>query len=288
MILISLVGEQPLPTLLIDQSLKPERHLLLNSALTQPVANRLKELLPGAELLLVPDPYALEDLRKLMNEFCGATTIFNLTSGTKPMSWAGYEAARSAGAMIIYLQSETKKSVLYEISFTKEGTRTTSRELPDCLTLDLYLRAHGLHAPAPKSLSNSQEVAIFNFLKGQVDECLRNLQFPAFEIDFLIRRGNQVAVIEAKSGLSRYGRKRDGIDQLTTITGREYLGTYTGRIWVVAKMPGVQLRELANAYQIEIVQVNVQEHGGRWRLDSTSQVRLAKTLDIILGPKTIH
>jgi hypothetical protein len=99
-----------------------------------------------------------------------------------------------------------------------------------------------------------------------------------------VRRGNQAAVIEAKSGKN----KRFGIDQLTTITGREYLGTYTGRIWVVPTAPGPQLHALAQAYQIEVVPVSIREQSpGKWRLTYESQSRLSAALDKTLGASAV-
>ncbi|MCS6800312.1 MAG: hypothetical protein NZ898_17635, partial [Myxococcota bacterium] len=55
-------------------------------------------------------------------------------------------------------------------------------------------------------------------------------------------------------------------------------------IWIVAKMPGPQLQELARAYGIQIVSVNLREAApGRWRLDADSQRRLDAVLDETLG-----
>ncbi|MDI6697108.1 MAG: hypothetical protein QME21_18835 [Anaerolineales bacterium] len=286
--LLSLIGEQPIPVLLADRALKPSHHLLAHSERTQPVAEHLHNLLPHAELLPLPNAYDLEGLRQRLDQAWSPGMIFNLTSGTKPMAWAGYEVARRRAAPLVYLESEKKQSILYRISFEAERLHQTSQKLPGLITLKDYLLAHGL-TPVPSNiLSNAQEVALQQFLVDQVDECLHNLQYPAFEIDFLVRRGNQAAVIEAKSGLSKNGRKRFGIDQLTTVTAREYLGIYTGRIWVVAQMPGQQLQDLAKAYQIEIVLVELSEKAGRWRLNYNSQNHLAQTLDKILGVSQVN
>lgn len=281
--LLSLIGEQPIPVLLVDRALRPARHILAHSEKTRRVAENLHALLPHTRPLLLQDPYDLEGIRAAFERIYQPGMTFNLTSGTKPMAWAGYEVARSHGAQVVYLESEKKHSKLYRFDFSGQQAEQTDDMLPSSLTLGDYLSAHGLTPEAYLPASNTQEVALWNFLKNQVDECLNNLKFPAFEIDFLVRRGNQVAAIEAKSGKN----KRFGIDQLTTITGREYLGTYTGRIWVVPRTPGAQLQDLAKAYGIQVVPVYIREAApGRWRLDAPSQARLRAALDETLGPQS--
>jgi len=278
--LLSLIGEQPIPTLLADRAIRPQRHILAHSAKTRRVAENLQSLLPHAEMLFLEDAYDLEEIRRRFEQVYRPGMMFNLTSGTKPMAWAGYEVARSRQAQMVYLESEKKQSKLYRFVFRDDGIVQSSDFLPGIISLEDYLLAHGLRPEAYLSATNAQEVALWRFLQEQVDECINNLKFPAFEIDFLVRRGNQVAVIEAKGGKTR----RFGIDQLTTITGREYLGTYTGRIWVVSKLPGQQLQDLAKAYDIQVVPVDIREAApGRWRLTPASQQRLQKALDIVLG-----
>ncbi len=106
------------------------------------------------------------------------------------------------------------------------------------------------------------------------------LIFPAFEVDFLLRRGNRVAVVEAKERHSKH-KRRFGLDQLTTIAGREHLGTYTGKIWIVARPLGKQLQDLARAYRVYVVVV-VRDAAGR--LNAPSQRALEAALDAALGP----
>lgn len=281
--LLSLVGEQPIPVLLADRALNPERHLLVHTNLTRSVARHLRALLPHAEMLELKDPYALDETARLLEKAFTPGMSFNLTSGTKPMAWAGYQVVSARRGKALYLESEKKRTLLHRLDFSSGGVHQTSEVLPGLLTLKEYLGAHGQGLPAGNASVNNQETALHMYLQDQVDECLHNLQFDVVEVDFILRRGNQVAVVEAKSGLSRHKRKRDGLDQLTTIAGREYLGTYTGRIWVVARMPGYQLQELARAYQVEIVPVEIQGQVGKWRLVSESRDRLARALDKTLG-----
>jgi len=281
MFLLSLIGEQPIPILLVDRALKPKRHLLAASGRTMRVAENLQRLLPHASPIPLSNAYDLEEIRQSFEKAFAPGMVFNLTSGTKPMAWAGYEVARSHNSRVVYLQSEGKQSRLHVLDFSTTTVKQSSALLPPLIEIEDYLKAHGLEPQSEEPFSNRQEVALFHFLRGHVDECRSNLKFPAFEIDFLVRRGNQVAVIEAKA---KKRSTRFGIDQLTTITGREYLGTYTGRIWVVSTPPASQLLDLAKAYRIEVVQVSVYEKApGRWRLTPSSAERLALVLDKVLG-----
>lgn len=282
--LLSLIGEQPIPILLTDRALKPARHILAHSDRTRRVAEYLRALLPHAELLPLKDPYHLDSLRAVFESAYRPGMTFNLTGGTKPMAWAGYEIAQAHQAQVVYLESEKKQSKLYRLNFSANSIAQTVDVLPRLISPEDYLQAHGLPPVPSTPLTNHQETALLMFLGKQADEVRHNLQYPAFEIDFLVQRGNQIAIIEAKSGLSKHKRKRDGLDQLTTITGREYLGTYTGRIWVVAALPGKQLQDLAKAYGIHVVLVQIREAApGRWRLDDASQARLRAALDETLG-----
>jgi len=286
MLLLSLVGEQPIPILLVNRFLNPEQHLLAHSSKTERVAANLQSLLPNVKLLKLEDAYHLEQIRKHFESVYQPNLVFDLTGGTKPMAWAGYQVAYTHKAQIVYLVSEGKQSKLVQFNFAPSGIEQTAEVLPTLITIDDYLMAHGIKAEANLvASSNQQEVALKHFFEAHTDECQHNIKFPAFEVDFLIRRANQVAVVEAKSGKI----KRFGIDQLTTITGREYLGTYTGRIWIVQQKPGAQLQELANAYQIDIVLISITQHStGRWRLTKESQTRLQEVLERVLGPKTIE
>ncbi len=279
--LLSLVGEQPIPILLVDRALQPARHILAHTERTHRVARNLKPLLPHADLLPLENAYDLAAIRRCFEQKYHPGMVFNLTSGTKPMAWAGFEVAQRHHAQIVYLESQGKQSRLHTLGFVGNDVRQDARGLNTLLDIKTYIRAHGLQIESHLTFSNGQEVALYHFLQDAVDECLPNLKFPAFEIDFLVRRGNQVAVIEAKD---KKKSSRFGIDQLTTITGREYLGIYTGRIWIVKNMPGKDLLDLARAYRIEVVQVSIQDHNtGRWRLTPESQRRLSQVLDQVLG-----
>jgi hypothetical protein len=252
MILLSLVGEQPIPVLLVARALKPQQHLLCYTHTTERVAANLASMLPGSEMQAI-EPYDLSKAHSQIASLVTNETILNLTGGTKPMAMAAYEAARSSRLPVVYLQSEGATTLLYRYGF-KDGQPHLSQrqELPALITINDYLGAHGLQPLAYKGPQNPQEAGLRRWLEKQVDECITNAVFGSFEIDFILRRGNQVAVMEAKM---KAKNTREGIDQLNTIAGRDYLGAYTGKIHVVSRPFGPQLSRLAEARHIHIVVV---------------------------------
>ncbi len=285
MILLSLVGEQPLPSLLVSRALKPARTILLHTTTTERVARNLAKMITGAELKCV-DAYDFVESLAQIKALIAGEAVMNLTGGTKPMALAAYEAARARGAAVVYLESEMKQSLLYRYAFAgNESPRLVEKTiLPPLIDIDDYLRVHGLRAPAEQSPKNPQEAGLGAWLKTQVDECRRNLVFDGFELDFVLRRGNQVAIMEAK--MAQKG-SRAGIDQLNTAGGQTYLGTYTGKILVTSRSPGPQLAALAEARRIRAVTVigQVERRTGRSMFDAASRSRLLRTLEQVLGPK---
>jgi len=286
MLLISLIGEQPIPILLATRALKPERTILCHTGTTRQVAVNLAAMIPNAELRLV-EPYDIETCYQTLRDLCVSETIFNFTGGTKPMALAAFEAARAAAAGLVYLSSENRTSDLSFYSFTQDGiSRRKTISLGAMFTIEDYLTAHGLYPLAQKGPQNAQEAGLRIWLEKQVDECGAFLQFDAFEVDFILRRGNQVAVLEAKMTQKN---TRFGIDQLNTIAGRAYLGTYTGKILVVSTPLGGQLSRLAEARGVRVVLVKSVEdqRTGRLLPDEASKQRLLTALAEKLGPPNL-
>lgn len=282
--LLCLVGEQPIPNLLPALSLKPHSVVLACTTTTRRVAHNLQPMFARAAIHEVSDydiPAAIRQLKAL----CTRETVINLTAGTKLMALAAYETARSLNLPFVYLSSQGNTSLLHHFEWDSAGLRLASRqELPGLITIQDYLKAHGLYPESESGPQNAQESGLLRTFEKLVDECRSNLLFEAFEIDFLLRRGNQVAVVEAKM-TSRNTRK--GIDQLNTIAGRAYLGTYTGKIWIVTKPLGKQLTHLAEARQIRVIHVSGQIHRQTGRLvpDQASRQRIEVALDAVLGPR---
>lgn len=283
MLLLSLIGEQPIPNLLVARALQPQRHLLCHTATTERVATNLVAMLPNTEKRAI-EPYDLPKTLEQMSSLVNKETVLNLTGGTKPMALAAYEVARAFGLPFLYLQSEGKRNVLFQYKWQNGKPWLEQRKVLGALiTIQDYLQAHGLQPRYQLGPANAQEAGLRQWLEKQVDECLTNLVFESFEVDFILRRGNQVAIAEAKN---RKENKRQAIDTLNTIAGREYLGTYTGKILITAQMLGWQLLHIAEARQVKVVQVvgSIDRRTGRLNLSEQSKAALKQTLDEVLGP----
>lgn len=257
-VLISLVGEQATPILLPALHLKPDGGVLVATGRTRPIAGRLAALLPGA---IVPDedfpPFDIPEIHArllaLIEEsgWSGAEVTYNLTGGTKPMALAAHQVAREQGSGWIYLQSQGARSLLYR--FTAEGAEFTREELPTLLTLELFLKAHLGDYAEGSPVTDSEEM-VRSTLAPVVDELKTSVKHgPALEIDLVLQCGNQVGIVEVKTGNS--ARKKDGIDQLTTAAEQRFLGTYTRRFLVIDREMGSNNRELAAAHRIAVVEL---------------------------------
>lgn len=264
--LISLIGEQPIPILLTSLFLEPTENLLVHTLRTQPVAERLQGLLPGCELLSV-DAYELEDIR---NRLATAVTPdkpfqFNLTGGTKMMSLAAYSLTSQHRKPFYYLKSETKENLLYTYSFDKKELRSCPpQKIPPLLNLSQYLFAHltgyretGPHQMNGKISSGGRfERTLASTLEKEFDEVMTGIRpegvAEQVELDIIVRKGNQVGVLEVKTSASHH--PKTGIDQLTTAAARKYLGAYTHRFYVVGNLPrDRRFQELARKNNIHVI-----------------------------------
>lgn len=270
MIMISLIGEQPIPNLLPIRYQPPEVAVLVHSNLTQKPADRLRRLLPpSCKVRPLPvSAYDIEstrrDLVSLIRDegWAPADLLFNLTGGTKAMALAAYLAAAEHGADFLYLQSEGKQTRLYRYRFSVDGAPhiADDRLLPGLITIDDYLRAFvdSYHATGVHQGQEGGrfEEALFEALQPPcVDEILSGVKLlGALDVDFVVRCDNQVAIIEAKTG----GGVKKGIDQVSAASEQRYLGTYTAKMLVSDQRWDHtlnNLRELADARRIQIIEL---------------------------------
>ncbi|NPV86937.1 MAG: DUF1887 family protein [Anaerolineae bacterium] len=275
--LLSLVGEQPMPILLPARFLQPEENLLVCTQRTKKIATHLQNILGGGCRLhdLKAAPYNLQGVSEELHRLCTAGEwMVNLTGATKIMSLAAYRVAQQLQLPFVYLESENRRSLLYRYRF--EGDRVLPLDpsqqpvaLPELITLDDYLRAHvggydegGYHRGENGRLDNG------GLFEQAVGDALKNAGFEVkagvrpkgvrdqIEIDLAFRLGNQAGIAELKLG----GREnlKSGLDQLATAGGREYLGIYTAKFWIIArKLTGSanSLRSLAQARGITIIEL---------------------------------
>ncbi len=266
--IISLIGEQNLPNLLPILHLKPERVILVYTDLTEKTAVRLTKLIQDqVEVTQVQvDAYNIEETKEKLATAVSTSApselIVNFTGGTKMMSLAAYQTAADLQAPLLYLQSQGNKSLLYR--YEPENGRYTSptaQTLPSLITIDQYLQAH-LDGYQITGINNSShrgyqfERAVQAALQTAVDETIAGVKRRnTIDIDFVVRCGNIIGIIETKTGLKK---PKAGIDQLNTAGGRAYLGTYTKKFFVCDQVWGSNLddlKQIAADRKIEIIEL---------------------------------
>ena len=259
--LILLVGEQPASNLLPTRHLKPDVAVLIHTERTKDTAERLKKLLSNCDCHLCEVvPYELPEIQAALQQFIKQKLqqhrlIFNLTGGTKPMSLAAFLIARQHRAPFVYFQTEGGRSLLYHYQFTDQGEVQSEplKEISETITLDDYLRAQ-LGYYTTDSPRNAFEERVHQALREIPDlEILTSVRpqgMGALEVDSVIRLGNQVGVIEAKTK----GAK-DGIDQIQAVAEQRYLGTYVAKFLVSGSAMDQNNKDLAEAYNIEVIEL---------------------------------
>lgn len=257
-VMICLVGEQPVPNLLPIRHYRPQTAVLIHSERTKRVSENLEQLLREecSVLMLEIPPYNVEAATREIEQSLSehglreSNLIFNLTGGTKAMVLAAFQLAQEFHVPIVYLQSEGGQSDLhcYEWNSGRLAQRhpVTIRE---SLTIDDYLKAH-VGRYGHRNKQDAYEQFVLHALQKHVDEIMSNVSIdPNIEIDLVIRRGNQVGIAEVTSGRANKGK----IDQLHSVSGREFLGAYTKRFLIAHQELETNNRQLAQAYDITVI-----------------------------------
>lgn len=297
-VLINLVGEQPLPNLLPVKLEQPDTVVLIHSTLTEKVAPRLEKLILGNVHLYQVDAYNIGEVAARLDalitekQWPAEEVVINLTGGTKPMSLGAFQTAIKYGLRAIYLKTEPP-ATLYSYDFS-QGIEATSQllleNLPPVLDLHTFIRAFRDADPyiagsyCKTEPGYSFEKAVHQVLQDVADEVMIGVKLDdVVDIDFLVRTGNTVAVIECKTG--KNGLKT-AIDQLNTAGGHDYLGTYTKKVLVsnIDWATSSNLKRVASERRIEVIELS--DYSPRnAHLSPTSADLLTKSLEKLLGKK---
>ncbi|MDF1515204.1 MAG: hypothetical protein P1S60_15450 [Anaerolineae bacterium] len=272
--MLVLTGEQPLPLLLPIRFLKPERVIFLHSSKTKQTASRVAILCGGVcEFITLPDVYDPERIRQRIEDYLvpSETLNVNISGGTKMMTLAAVQAAKKCDADLVYLRTEgtrrRQQSRLETLVLDQDRwIRVKSEVLPELINLDDYLRVNIGHyqlADWQETAGTEFEIAVSRTLQPEVDEILCNVVPDGVkdqvEIDLLARCGNQVAVFEIKRG--GRGSGKHAIDQLTTASAREYLGTYALRFLVTGAVRDQRFVNLAQRMHIRVINLPAYQTG---------------------------
>jgi hypothetical protein len=238
MILLSLIGEQPIPNLLAARALNADNNLLFHTDRTKTIAEHLASLLQNPRLELIP-AFDLHQAQEILEAHCQGEITINLTGGTKTMSLAAYETARQKHLPFIYLESDQGQSHLYRYKFHNDQPMLCSPAyiLPALIEIDDYLQAYlgpDQWKPRKPRLGDRLGAAFEEAIKTALEQWTKDIKhgvsiLAEVEIDFVIRFGNQIGLVEAKVG--KNGIKA-GLDHLGAAGDQRALGTYAQKILI--------------------------------------------------------
>jgi len=265
-VLVNLIGEQSIPNILPAMFLKPDKNVILYTAKTKCVANRISNILSNCENVLI----SAYEFGEITNKISGITSskdkyIFNITGGTKLMSLALFQFGVQNNSEIAYLQSEKNKNILYRFSIDKNDSLISkTEEITEAIDLDLYLKAHLNGYEISTDIDQTQfgikyENAVVQVLRSNNFEVLQSVkpvgEGNQLEIDiaFRLKGTNNVGIAEVKIGDAKMERPKKGIDQLSTAGSREYLGTYTKKFLITRRKINKSLCKLAAAHNIVVI-----------------------------------
>ena len=265
MLLVSLIGEQPAPNVLPLRHYKPDEVVLIHTARTEALANRIANVIEDEfsvqRPFCVTDPYLVKEIQSSLVEYLhqyglwDKELVFNLTGGTKTMVYAALEIARQVKAQAFYYQTENNQSLVHPYYF-KDGSLIANPpfSIDKRLSLDDYLRLY-IGEYASEASDNDLEKAIFQVLAAHQSsnfEYLPTVRLKGLsgnvEVDAVIRYDNQIAALEIKRTA-----KKSSMDQLNGVTDQRTLGTYTRKILISATPLDENNIELAKAYRIQTI-----------------------------------
>lgn len=292
-LMVSLVGEQPVPNLLAVLYVRPERAVLVCTERTKGVSERLRSVLKwrgipvkGEPVDVVDvDPYDIADieskLRTVIREknWPPDKIVFNLTGGTKPMALVAYRLAEELSSPFLYVQSEGKKSVVYIYRFSGRGPELKDAdEVPPVLDIDLYLKAHLEDYAATNEFKNPFEQMVHAALQSELDEVKNSVkpvpELGALEIDLVFRSGNRVGIAEVKTG--KKARSKEGIEQIIIAAEPRFLGTYTEKFLILDREYEPNNRKLAEAHRITVIELPSAQNGELSKEDTEKLIQTVK------------
>jgi hypothetical protein len=271
--LIELVDNQPLPNLISIRALRPDEVLFVDSRATRKVTKRLHNALKRdihVHSLTLPDRYDPIDIfqrldAKISDLSWGKKKIIvNVSGGNRPEAFAGYELAKHHDAVLADLEWVKKEWFVRLYRFAEDRAVLKSNvRLPGVITLPDYLNIHLPGYVEEGSITRKHgrtdeggvfEKALYEAIAPKVDEILAGVRPKGvqnqIEIDLIIRRGNEVGIIEAKTGVNKAG-----IDQLSTAGAEDYLGEYLTKFLITGRRLTPAIRALAQAQQVRIIEL---------------------------------
>ncbi|MEZ4705632.1 MAG: DUF1887 family CARF protein [Caldilineaceae bacterium] len=311
-ILISLVGHQPLPSLLAVRHLKPDMVMLLASKdhdsrkrynnLLRILRNERK--VDGSPLKLIDadivDEWSMSDvIEKIecaledVDEIAEARIICDVTGGTKTMSIGLVHFAKRHQGDVVYIASDKLHTRMLQFDFDLDrvGIRAES-ECPIARQIEIidlfkaYLGFERLEKKSPRTNQNNpgpffeRDVGLgFAQFVDKQESSVLVVSSGHEEADWVLQKQNHFAIVECKVNSDMIG----GMRQLNNMASERYLGTYTAKILAIKDIKAEQYNDymaLADQHNIHVLHLpewNGCEHTAhRW-----SDVEITKFEDVV-------
>jgi len=271
--LIGLLGHQPILNLLAIRALQPEEILFIGTKETHAIGQHLQSLI-GKKAVVhqteVYDPYDANYITKTINKKLNKLgwqpneTLFDLSGGEKIMFYAAIELAKAHESPVADIERVGYRYRIRQFEFQNHHPKMVRDEyLPSLINISDYLHCY-LPGFQEDGFSRDQhgridiggrfEETVYTALAEHVDEVLAGVRpkgvAEQIEIDLIVRQGNNIGIIEAKTGV-----KKAGIDQLDTAGNPHYMGDFLAKLLVTGRYLPRAHKALATAQEIRIIEL---------------------------------
>lgn len=297
--LVTLVGEQPLHTLLSIRYLDPEEVLFVGTRERHNVSQHLITLTEKERRIHLTEvrdaydpPRLYEQMKKRLHKlgWSPADTGFDMSGGNRPMAFAIYRLAMEGRSELIDVELVRLKHRLRRYKLDGEHAHLEEDvSLPDLITIADYLNAHAPGFEADGFATDKQgrinaggkfESAIFGALQPNVDEIMPGVRpggvAHQIEIDLVVRCGNNVGLVEAKTGVNKAG-----IDQLDTAGNPSFMGRYATKLLITGRLLPRAHKALALAQEIHVIELP--GYSVQYGIPDQEKRRLIETVRTALG-----
>ena len=277
--LVVFIGEQPVYNLLSIRHLKPDEILFVGSRKIQDRNRNLKDLIGRdcpTETMEIHDPYRpaaiVQDVKKKIIKLGWAADeiMYDLSGGNRIMSFGAFFLASETESRLADLEY-IRNNIHLRIYGFEDGQAVLQDDitLPGIITISDYLHAH-IPGFTEEKFSKDEhgrttsggrfEEVIYKTLAPHVDEIMAGVRPDGvgrqIEIDLVVRCGNNVGIIEAKTGASKAG-----IDQLDTAGNPTYLGEHVVKFLITGRYLSRAYKSLAFAERVRVIELPKYDDG---------------------------
>ncbi len=279
--LVGLLGPHAILNLMAIRAMEPDEILFVGTKDTHTLAQHLRNLVGSRATVHQTEifdpfdaPYIMKAIRKKLKKLGWQTaeTMYDLSGGSKLMFYAAAELAKAYESPAVDIERIGCRYRLRQFGFENHHVTITRDEyLPAVITIDDYLSCY-LPGYREDGFSRDEhghidiggrfEETVYHALAGNVDEVMAGVRpegvAEQIEIDLIVRHGNNVGIIEAKTGV-----KKAGIDQLDTAGNPHYLGDFLTKLLVTGRYLPRAHKALATAQNIRVIELpGYNDHSG--------------------------